>query len=158
MAETDPPVPRWVKLLDQSRCTGCHACTTARKSENESPVGVTRTYLKSVDVGIFPQARRAFQVSRCNQCEDAPCVAACPTEAMYRRPDGIIDFDKQVRRVVVTVAGYPVAGDGRQIARADASADGGRSWRQELVSGRCIACPSGRWREPERRGRRSRSR
>ena len=40
--------------------------------------------------------RRAFQVTRCNQCADAPCVAACPTEAMYRRPDGIVDFDKQV--------------------------------------------------------------
>ena len=85
MAVTEAPAPRWVKLLDQSRCIGCHACTTACKSENEVPVGVTRTYVKSVDVGVFPQARRAFQVTRCNQCEDAPCVAACPTEAMYRR-------------------------------------------------------------------------
>jgi Fe-S-cluster-containing dehydrogenase component/formate-dependent nitrite reductase membrane component NrfD len=85
---------RWVKLLDQSRCIGCHACTTACKSENDVPVGVTRTYVKSVDVGEFPDVRRSFQVTRCNQCEDAPCVTACPTAAMYRRPDGIIDFDK----------------------------------------------------------------
>jgi Fe-S-cluster-containing dehydrogenase component len=91
-----PSAPRWVKLLDQSRCIGCHACTTACKSENEVPVGVTRTYVKSVDVGTFPQARRAFQVTRCNQCEDAPCVAACPTQAMYRREDGIVDFDKSI--------------------------------------------------------------
>jgi Fe-S-cluster-containing dehydrogenase component len=96
MADADLPGPRWVKLLDQSRCIGCHACTTACKSENEVPVGVTRTYVKSVDVGVFPQARRVFQVTRCNQCEDAPCVAACPTEAMYRRADGIVDFDKSV--------------------------------------------------------------
>jgi len=96
MAETDLPFPRWVKLLDQSRCIGCHACTTACKSENEVPLGVTRTYVKSVDVGTFPQARRAFQVTRCNQCADAPCVAACPTRAMYRREDGIVDFDKQI--------------------------------------------------------------
>ncbi|HEX9031921.1 MAG TPA: 4Fe-4S dicluster domain-containing protein, partial [Streptosporangiaceae bacterium] len=93
MAEPELP-RRWVKLLDQSRCIGCHACTTACKSENEVPVGVTRTYVKSVDVGLFPNVRRAFQVTRCNQCEDAPCVAACPTQAMYRRPDGIVDFDK----------------------------------------------------------------
>jgi len=91
----DGPV-RWVKVLDQSRCIGCHACTTACKSENEVPLGVTRTYVKSVDVGIFPQARRVFQVTRCNQCEDAPCVAACPTQAMFRREDGIVDFDKQI--------------------------------------------------------------
>ena len=96
MAVPLPPEPRWVKLLDQSRCIGCHACTTACKSENEVPVGVTRTYVKSVDVGVFPQVRRAFQVTRCNQCEDAPCVAACPTQAMFRREDGIVDFDKGI--------------------------------------------------------------
>jgi Fe-S-cluster-containing dehydrogenase component/formate-dependent nitrite reductase membrane component NrfD len=90
-----PPV-RWVKVLDQTKCIGCHACTTACKSENEVPVGVTRTYVKAVDVGVFPQARRAFQVTRCNQCADAPCVAACPTGAMYRREDGIVDFDKTI--------------------------------------------------------------
>lgn len=86
--------PRWVKVIDQTRCIGCHACTTACKSENEVPLSVTRTYVKSVDVGYFPQARRAFQVTRCNQCEDAPCVTACPTTAMFKRPDGIVDFDK----------------------------------------------------------------
>ncbi|MDQ3945963.1 MAG: polysulfide reductase NrfD [Actinomycetota bacterium] len=87
---------RWVKVLDQSACIGCHACTTACKSENAVPLGVNRTYVKYVDVGTFPQARRAFQVTRCNQCEDAPCVAACPTSAMYQRPDGIVDFDKRI--------------------------------------------------------------
>jgi Fe-S-cluster-containing dehydrogenase component/formate-dependent nitrite reductase membrane component NrfD len=86
----------WVKVIDQTRCIGCHACTTACKSENEVPVGVTRTYVKSVDVGEFPQARRAFQVTRCNQCADAPCVTACPTSAMFQRGDGIVDFDKRI--------------------------------------------------------------
>jgi Fe-S-cluster-containing dehydrogenase component/formate-dependent nitrite reductase membrane component NrfD len=88
--------PLWAKVIDQSRCIGCHACTTACKAENEVPLSVTRTYVKSVDVGTFPQARRAFQVTRCNQCDDAPCVTACPTQAMYRRPDGIVDFDKSI--------------------------------------------------------------
>ena len=86
----------WVKVIDQTRCIGCHACTTACKSENAVPLGVTRTYVKSVDVGVWPLARRAFQVTRCNQCDDAPCVAACPTSAMYRRADGIVDFDKRI--------------------------------------------------------------
>jgi Fe-S-cluster-containing dehydrogenase component/formate-dependent nitrite reductase membrane component NrfD len=92
----DAAPPRWIKVLDQTKCIGCHACTTACKSENSVPVGVTRTYVKSVEVGTFPQVRRNFQVTRCNQCSDAPCVAACPTEAMYRRPDGIVDFDKSI--------------------------------------------------------------
>jgi Fe-S-cluster-containing dehydrogenase component/formate-dependent nitrite reductase membrane component NrfD len=90
----EPRPPRWAKVIDHSRCIGCHACTTACKSENEVPLGVTRTYVKAVDVGYFPQARRAYQVTRCNQCADAPCVAACPTSAMFKRDDGIVDFNK----------------------------------------------------------------
>ena len=87
---------QWGKVIDQTRCIGCHACSTACKSENAVPLGVNRTYVKYVDVGEFPAARRAFQVTRCNQCDHPPCVTACPTSAMYRRPDGIVDFDKDI--------------------------------------------------------------
>ena len=87
---------KWAKVIDHSRCIGCHACTTACKSENEVPLSVTRTYVKYVDVGTFPQARRAYQVTRCNQCEEAPCAVACPTGAMFKRDDGIVDFDKSI--------------------------------------------------------------
>ena len=87
---------QWGKVIDQTSCIGCHACSTACKSENAVPLGVNRTYVKYVDVGQFPAARRAFQVTRCNQCEHPPCVEACPTTAMYRRPDGIVDFDKNI--------------------------------------------------------------
>ncbi len=87
---------RWAKVVDHTRCIGCHACSTACKSENQVPIGVHRTYVKYVDVGRFPQARRAFQVTRCNQCGEPPCVEACPTAAMHQRPDGIVDFDKRV--------------------------------------------------------------
>jgi Fe-S-cluster-containing dehydrogenase component/formate-dependent nitrite reductase membrane component NrfD len=94
-AGTAAPV-RWAKLVDHTRCIGCHACSTACKSENQVPLSVNRTYVKYADVGVFPQARRAFQVTRCNQCDRPPCVFACPTSAMYQRPDGIVDFDKSV--------------------------------------------------------------
>ncbi|HVS82662.1 MAG TPA: 4Fe-4S dicluster domain-containing protein [Pyrinomonadaceae bacterium] len=87
---------QWAKVIDNTRCIGCHACTTACKSENVVPIGVTRTYVKHVDVGVFPQVRRAHQVTRCNQCAHAPCVTACPTTAMFKRPDGIVDFDKSI--------------------------------------------------------------
>ena len=94
LAERTDEGVRWAKLIDHSRCIGCHACSTACKSENEVPLSVNRTYVKYVDVGEFPETRRAFQVTRCNQCADAPCVSACPTAAMYKREDGIVDFDK----------------------------------------------------------------
>ena len=95
MSETQP-VLQWGKVIDQTRCIGCHACSTACKSENAVPIGVNRTYVKYVDVGQFPAARRAFQVTRCNQCDHPPCVEACPTTAMYKRKDGIVDFDKSI--------------------------------------------------------------
>jgi len=88
--------PLWAKVIDNTRCIGCHACTVACKSENQVPLAVTRTYVKYVDQGTFPNARRAFQVTRCNMCDDAPCVTSCPTSAMYRRADGIVDFDKSI--------------------------------------------------------------
>ena len=94
--QADNLPPRWGKVLDQTRCIGCHACTTACKSENLVPLSVTRTYVKHVDVGEFPQTRRAHQVTRCNQCAHAPCVTACPTSAMFKRADGIVDFDKEI--------------------------------------------------------------
>ena len=60
---TSESIPKWAKVIDNTRCIGCHACTTACKSENEVPLSVTRTYVKYVDVGTFPQARRSFQVT-----------------------------------------------------------------------------------------------
>jgi Fe-S-cluster-containing dehydrogenase component/formate-dependent nitrite reductase membrane component NrfD len=87
---------QWAKVVDHTRCIGCHACSTACKSENEVPLSVHRTYVKYAEVGVFPQVRRAFQVTRCNQCAEPPCVEACPTAAMHARADGIVDFDKSV--------------------------------------------------------------
>jgi Fe-S-cluster-containing dehydrogenase component/formate-dependent nitrite reductase membrane component NrfD len=87
---------QWAKVVDHTRCIGCHACSTACKSENEVPLSVQRTYVKYAETGLFPQVRRAFQVTRCNQCAEPPCVEACPTAAMHARTDGIVDFDKSV--------------------------------------------------------------
>jgi phenylacetyl-CoA:acceptor oxidoreductase subunit 1 len=38
-----------------------------------------------VDVSTYPV--------RCNQCKDAPCVDACPTNASFKREDGIVAVD-----------------------------------------------------------------
>jgi Fe-S-cluster-containing dehydrogenase component len=83
-------------VLDQRRCIGCHACTVACKSENEVPIGDFRTWVKYTEVGEFPAVRRHFAVLRCNQCTAAPCVTICPVIALHKRPDGIVDLDKDV--------------------------------------------------------------
>jgi Fe-S-cluster-containing dehydrogenase component/formate-dependent nitrite reductase membrane component NrfD len=86
-------VARYGFVIDQRRCIGCHACTLACKSENQVPVGKFRTWVKYIEKGEFPNTRRYFTVERCQHCEDAPCTKICPTTALFKRPDGIVDFD-----------------------------------------------------------------
>ncbi len=79
-------------LLSDS-CIGCHACTVACKSEHDVPLGVNRTWVKYIETGEFPNTGRSFSVMRCNQCDDAPCMTICPTSALYRAPNGVVDFN-----------------------------------------------------------------
>ncbi|MFZ4427200.1 MAG: 4Fe-4S dicluster domain-containing protein [Saprospiraceae bacterium] len=82
-------------IIDNRKCIGCHACTTACKAEHQVPLGVNRTWVKQVEKGEFPNTRRLFSVMRCNHCTEAPCVEICPVEALFFREDGIVDFDKR---------------------------------------------------------------
>ncbi|HLU99830.1 MAG TPA: 4Fe-4S dicluster domain-containing protein, partial [Acidobacteriota bacterium] len=82
-------------IIDNRKCIGCHACTVACKAEHNTPIGVNRTWVKYIEKGQFPNTRRHFSVMRCNHCDDAPCVEICPVTALFRRKDGIVDFDKQ---------------------------------------------------------------
>lgn len=82
-------------LIDNKKCIGCHACSTVCKSENQIPIGVHRTWVKYTEVGQYPDVKRHFQVTRCNHCENPPCVSICPVTAMYQRDDGIVEFDKE---------------------------------------------------------------
>ena len=79
-------------LLDSDSCIGCHACTIACKSEHDVPLGVNRTWVKYIETGSFPDVSRHFSVMRCNQCEDAPCMTICPTNALFRADNGVVDF------------------------------------------------------------------
>ena len=80
-------------VIDQRKCIGCHACTIACKSENSVPLTAFRTWVKYIEKGEFPNTRRYFTIERCQHCEDAPCIKICPTVALFKRPDGIVDFD-----------------------------------------------------------------
>lgn len=79
-------------LLDSDNCIGCHACTVACKSEHDVPLGVNRTWVKYIETGTFPDVARKFSVMRCNQCDDAPCMTICPTSALFRADNGVVDF------------------------------------------------------------------
>jgi Fe-S-cluster-containing dehydrogenase component/formate-dependent nitrite reductase membrane component NrfD len=86
-------MPHYGFAIDLRKCIGCHACTIACKAEHEIPIGVNRCWVKSVEKGTFPDTRRFFFPVLCNQCDDAPCVRICPTSALYKRRDGIVDLN-----------------------------------------------------------------
>lgn len=88
-------MPNYGFAIDLRTCIGCHACTIACKAEHAIPIGVNRCWVKTVEKGTFPDTRRFFFPVLCNQCEDAPCVRICPTHALYRRRDGIVDLNGQ---------------------------------------------------------------
>lgn len=90
--------PRWGLAIDTERCIGCHACSVACKVENSVYLGMFRTKVYYHDFHGKNAAgkdapRRAFLPALCMQCEDAPCLKACPTDAISRGHDGIVRID-----------------------------------------------------------------
>jgi Fe-S-cluster-containing dehydrogenase component/formate-dependent nitrite reductase membrane component NrfD len=86
-------MPNYGFAIDLRKCIGCHACTIACKAEHDIPIGVNRCWVKSVEKGTFPDTRRFFFPVLCNQCDAAPCVSICPTNALYKGRDGIVDLN-----------------------------------------------------------------
>lgn len=81
-------------LVDLQRCIGCDMCTIACKQENGTPADVFFARVLNVEAGEYPSVRRFYLPVLCNQCEDAPCLKACPNKAIFRREDGIVIIDQ----------------------------------------------------------------
>jgi len=84
---------RYGFLIDLRRCIGCRTCQVACKAENDVPLGVYRTWVKEVEKGTYPRARRQFTPILCNQCEEPACTTVCPVVATYSLPNGIVYID-----------------------------------------------------------------
>jgi tetrathionate reductase subunit B len=96
---SEPPVIRPGRLgmvIDLERCIGCHACTAVCKAENNVPLGVYRDWVEEHTLGKYPHARPVFLPKLCNHCDDPGCLRACPTGAIFKRRDGIVDLDPNV--------------------------------------------------------------
>lgn len=88
-------MPNYGFAIDLKMCIGCHACTIACKSEHDIPIGVNRCWVKTVEKSTFPETSRFFLPVLCNQCEEAPCMNICPTSALFKRHDGIVDLNPE---------------------------------------------------------------
>jgi molybdopterin-containing oxidoreductase family iron-sulfur binding subunit len=72
------PAPRWAMVIDLRKCTACHACTAGCVAEHKSPPGIVYRPVYEEEMGVFPKVKRRFTPRPCNQCDDPPCVSACP--------------------------------------------------------------------------------
>ncbi len=74
-------------MVDPERCLGCHTCELACAVAHTSSGALFGAVLSGEP--LMPRTR-VVQVAevrfpaQCRQCEDAPCVKVCPTQATYR--------------------------------------------------------------------------
>jgi tetrathionate reductase subunit B len=97
LASVSDKPKRYAMVIDTRRCVGCHACSVACKTENDVPLGETRSWVEYIEKGEFPNVGRSFLPRLCNQCEKPQCVSVCPTGATYKRDeDGIVVVDADI--------------------------------------------------------------
>jgi Fe-S-cluster-containing dehydrogenase component len=106
-------------VIDYDKCHGCRICETACAMINEMNNGSSQPRVTSVSWELEGRGMSII----CQHCQDAPCMAVCPTRAIYRDkefnrvmvnykycigcrvcmavcPFGAMEFDWKVRRVV----------------------------------------------------------
>jgi len=83
-------------VIDLRQCVGCQSCTAACMIENNVPSNQNRTSVTEMELGEFPDVRKAFLPQLCNHCDDPACVPVCPTGATFKREDGLVVVDSEV--------------------------------------------------------------
>jgi len=70
------------------RCTGCRACELACSGAHERVFGPSNARIRVV------REEPAIDIAiTCRQCEKPPCATACPTAAIRKRRDGLVEVD-----------------------------------------------------------------
>jgi len=87
------PSPDYVMIIDLNKCNGCESCVIACKARNRTAPNHFLTRVEAVETGRYPHPNLSFVPALCNQCEDPPCVRACPTQATYKLDNGIVFTD-----------------------------------------------------------------
>jgi NADPH-dependent glutamate synthase beta subunit-like oxidoreductase len=73
-------------MFNEANCSGCHACEVACKQEHG--LGVGPRLVKVIERAPF------FKPLYCHHCDDAPCVKACPEDAITTDPyTGVVLLD-----------------------------------------------------------------
>jgi anaerobic dimethyl sulfoxide reductase subunit B len=84
--------------FDQNRCTGCLTCVVACEDYHDlSEKSGKLIRMKIIQKGKYPNPFVAFSPMFCYHCENPPCVANCPANALVKRKeDGIVVVDSEM--------------------------------------------------------------
>lgn len=102
--------PRWAMVVDFQKCRfgeDCEQCLAACKEAHNIPEVSSRAHeikwvWKERFETVFPEqqgeyTRQAYATHPlpvlCNHCDDPPCVRVCPTQATWKRADGVVMMD-----------------------------------------------------------------
>jgi Fe-S-cluster-containing dehydrogenase component len=76
--------------LDLARCVGCGACVLGCRIENQLPAEVSWRRIIQVNRSRIGGGPTYHLSVACHHCENPPCVTACPSRALEKRPDGLV--------------------------------------------------------------------
>ncbi|MEM2883934.1 MAG: 4Fe-4S dicluster domain-containing protein [Nitrososphaerales archaeon] len=90
-----------VLIIDVSECVGCYCCQIVCKDEHvgndwspyAKPQPDTGHFWLKVDEmerGTIPKVKVTYTPILCMHCDNAPCIPACPDNAIVKREDGIV--------------------------------------------------------------------
>jgi protein NrfC len=87
------PVSGGYLQVDSTECAGCTSCMAACSLVHEGKVNLSLARIQIIkdDLAPFPTD---IGMHQCHQCETAPCVAVCPTGALFVDADHL-----NVRRI-----------------------------------------------------------
>jgi tetrathionate reductase subunit B len=87
------PSAQYTMIIDLNKCTGCESCVIACKARNRTAPGLFLTKVIEVESPPSYPFTLYFKSTQCNQCENPPCVSACPEKATYKLENGIVVTD-----------------------------------------------------------------
>lgn len=83
-------------LIEAEYCIGCYACEVACKQEHGLPAGPRLIRVLTPPENRFPRRKKVhYYPSTCRHCGRAPCVAACPTGALFRGELGVVTVRRE---------------------------------------------------------------
>ncbi len=85
-------------IVDIDRCYGCKSCQVACKREHGIGGGEGNSIevIRVERLSDMGEVLCDFLPSACLHCDDALCIDACPTNAIFRDEEGLVQIDKKL--------------------------------------------------------------